>query len=65
MKTRYHYDVGTKRWRKHDNSGDVRGYKTSKGWEAFAHFVDNHPTTGRALKSGEWWFEETYVGDDA
>lgn len=36
MKTRYNYQPGTIRARRYDGSGDVRGYRPPKGWEAEA-----------------------------
>ena len=64
MKTRYHYEIGAVRWRKHDYSGDVRGYRPVAGWEAEAMMLDRHPITGVPFKEAQWWFREEYTGED-
>ena len=59
MKTSYTYLPGTIRARRYDGSGDVRGYRPPKGWEAEAVLVSEHPLTGRSLTAAQWWIIET------
>jgi hypothetical protein len=58
----YHYLPGTVRW-KRLTSGDPRGYRPNKGWEACAMVSDYHAITDRRLKQGQWWIREKYKGD--
>lgn len=62
MKTRYQYEPGTTRWRRHDGKSDVRTYRAPNGWEAFVHELGYHPITGIAFTEPQCWFEETFVG---
>lgn len=57
----YHYRHGTIRWRRL-TSGDPRGYRPNKGWEAEAGLMDFHPITGRPFKESQWWIREQYTG---
>ena len=59
----YHYLPGTVRWKRLTGSGDPRGYRPNKGWEACAMVIDYHPITDRRLKQGQWWIREKYKGD--
>ena len=57
----YLYEIGAIRWRRNP-PGDPRGYRPDKGWEAQADMLDYHPTTGKPLKSAQWWIREIYTG---
>lgn len=58
----YHYEIGAVRWRKL-TSGDPRGYRPNKGWDAVADLVDRHPITGYQLSTSQWWIREQCTGE--
>ncbi len=53
------YATGTVRARRWHCDGDVRGYRTPRGWKARADLTDIHPITGHALPRAVWWIVET------
>ena len=57
---KYHYPSGTVRWFRWTSSSDVRAHRPHKGWSAEAVMLDEHPLTGRAFPSAQWWMKETY-----
>lgn len=58
----YHYIKGARRWRRL-TSGDPRGYRPNKGWDAEAHLIDHHPLTGRYFRYSQWWILEEFKGE--
>lgn len=58
----YHYVYGALRWKRYTGTGDVRGYRPAKGWDATAHQLDHHPITDRPLKKSQWWICEKFRG---
>lgn len=64
MSQTIYYEPGAIRWRRYQGSSDVREYRPTRGWEAFAELLDIHPVTGVHLRNGpQWWIRETFVGD--
>ena len=61
----YHYKPGTVRWSHHGNKRDVRLCAPPKGWQRFAYQLERHPITDRVFRTVQWWFKDTYIGEDA
>ena len=57
-----YYEIGAVRWKRFNGHGDVRLFRSPKGWETFAEVLNYHPTTDRKLPCAQWWVRETFVG---
>lgn len=59
---KYFYLPGATRWKRFTGNDDVRCYRASKGWEAFAFLLDEHPVKDVTFAHAQWWIRETYTG---
>jgi len=56
----YHYVDGARRWKRFTGPGDVRLYRSNRGWIAQAWVLGTHPITGKSFKQDQWWIFEIF-----